>query len=136
MFDPATVSYLLFALLIGHFLGDIIVQTDHQAAHKNLPGARGRRACLAHVIGYGITQTIVVVALVAVADIEVHPLALTAGLTLSIATHYPLDRGPVLAWLAGITRSPKFWETQMGRLLIDQVSHLVMIAVAAIVINL
>lgn len=135
MIDPGTASYVFIALFIGHVIGDLITQTDHQAATKTQPGRDGRRACLAHVIGYGLTQTAVTVALVALANVDIHPVALVAGLALSILTHYPLDRGPVLPWIARLTRSPKFWTTPSGRLLIDQTAHATMITIAALIIS-
>ncbi|QSB07157.1 DUF3307 domain-containing protein [Natronoglycomyces albus] len=135
MIDPGTTSYVFIALFIGHIIGDLITQTDHQAANKTAPGREGRRACLAHVIGYGLTQTAVTVALIALADVDIHPVALVVGLALSILTHYPLDRGPVLPWISRITRGSKFWSTPSGRLLTDQTAHLTMITIAALIIS-
>jgi hypothetical protein len=52
----AEFAAIAVALYVGHHVGDYWVQTDHQAKHKGLPGRAGRKACLAHVLSYVLTQ--------------------------------------------------------------------------------
>lgn len=88
----ATFAATGLTLYASHHVGDYWVQTERQSKRKGLPGAAGRRACLAHVLTYVATQGAALLVLVLVLDIRLAPPAVLAGLTVSGLTHYVADR--------------------------------------------
>lgn len=91
----AVFGAVLAALWAAHDVGDHVVQTDHQAAHK----AKDWGAMASHVGGYHAVQVAVLAAL---RTVGVRPpwWRLAAGVALSAATHALLDRRwPVVAVL-------------------------------------
>lgn len=102
MTDSAgTLGNVFAALYVAHHVGDHWIQTDHQAAHKALPGRAGWTANLGHVTSLTLTQ---VLALAGLAAIGVHLSAgqITAGLAVNAITHAWADRRHTLAALADI----------------------------------
>lgn len=79
------------ALYAGHHVGDYWIQTDHQAQHKGAAGVHGRRACLAHVISYTITQGAFLVMVLSLGG-ELDLARAAGALALSAITHYAADR--------------------------------------------
>jgi hypothetical protein len=94
---------VLAALHAAHDLGDHVVQTDHQAAHKSSDW----RAMGSHITGYQITQA---VALAALRPLGVRPSwrRTLAGMAVSAATHAFLDRRWPVVWLLEHTGSREF----------------------------
>lgn len=136
MLDPLTFVFLLTALLLGHGAGDVLAQAHTVATAKTLPGKAGAAACRAHVLSYTATQAAIAVVCCALAGIHPHPALAVAGLALSGVTHYIIDRGPVLAWIAEATGSAAFVEDRFGRFLYDQVLHGLALAAAAALMSL
>jgi hypothetical protein len=97
--SAGTMGAVFAALYAAHTLGDHWIQTDHQAAHKALPGRAGWVADLGHVATLTLTQ---VLALAGLAVIGVHLSAgqVTAGLAVNAVTHAWADRRHTLARLA------------------------------------
>lgn len=92
MSDPGLFAAIAVALYVGHHVGDYWVQTDHQARHKGLPGHAGRTACLRHVVGYLLTQYVMLCLVGLAAGAWINPNGLLAALLVSGVTHYLADR--------------------------------------------
>lgn len=95
------------ALLVGHQVGDHIVQTDWMATNKAGKGIIGTLAMAAHVASYGATQA-VFLALVHAAGADLTLRGIAAGLAVSLGTHAFIDRRWPVAWLLVHTGSPGF----------------------------
>ena len=105
-------------VLAGHLLGDFIVQTDWQAANKEVDWW----ADLSHVITYHLTMVVLVL-----------PFWLTwqAGLLLaaSFASHAVIDRRWPTRWVLRVTRSQGFSTVAWGVIATDQALHLSILAI-------
>src|SRR5690606_26773063 len=88
------------ALFVAHQVADHWVQTSHQAAHKGLPGWKGRLACLAHVASYTLCTTLAVLVVWLALDLPVTLGGVLLGQAVSAVTHYWADRRTTLARLA------------------------------------
>lgn len=99
--ERAAVMGAVYAVMhAAHQVADHWVQTDHQAAHKGLPGRVGRVACAAHVAGYTAANAAAVVAMHRALGLPVSWRAVLAGQAVSALTHYWADRRTPLRWLA------------------------------------
>lgn len=123
------------ALYVGHQLGDHVVQTDHQAAHK---AGKGRTAVLAmagHVVGYTAAQA---VALALVAGAGLTPVGIAIGLAVSATTHAFIDRRWIVQWVLRNTGSPDFAALTTGGMngphLTDQALHIGCLFLAAVTV--
>jgi hypothetical protein len=96
------------ALFVAHQVADHWVQTDKQACRKGAPGWPGRLACTAHVATYTVTAVLFVLPVVTVLGVHTSVGRLAAGLALSAATHWLIDRRWLLVWLADRTGSRAF----------------------------
>lgn len=108
----------LALILAAHLLGDWVVQTDWQAAHKTTEW----RAMTHHLIGYHV--------LVAAALIAIRPSWWYALVILgtSAITHGFLDRRWPVAWLMRRTGSAAFADQTWGVLAVDQALHVSILA--------
>lgn len=106
-------SDALPALLLGHFVGDWIVQTDWQAANKPTSWKANQQ----HMIGYHASLTIA-------AALVVSWPALAAILAVSWVTHSIIDRRWPVVWLLQHTGSRPFSQTTFGVVAVDQALHL------------
>src|SRR5690606_6276697 len=88
----ATFAALFAALFVAHQVADHWVQTSHQAAHKGLPGWRGRLACAAHVASYTLTTTMAVLGVWLALDLPVTLGGVLLGQAVSAVTHYWADQ--------------------------------------------
>lgn len=112
------------ALLIGHLIGDWLVQTDRQAMNK----MKSWKANQAHVATYhlSIAATVALGTLATPALFYPHITPLAAGLLLvSWPTHSLLDRRWPVRWLMEHTGSSGFASTSFGPMVVDQVLHIV-----------
>lgn len=98
--------------LMGHLIGDWIVQTDDQAARKMSSWAAMGR----HVLTYHLVLAALLWPVLA-------PGALGIVLVVSASTHAFLDRRWPVRWLMRATGSSAFSETALGVLMTDQVLH-------------
>lgn len=137
---------LFLFLLIGHLLGDWVVQTDWQAANKAwIPGKhvyvdglarvplRERKGWLesmwanqAHCLTYHLTMAIAVLPVW-------HSWATVAGFAVSWASHGFIDRRWPVRALLRATGSPGFAEQLWGVIAADQALHLSILAMIAVV---
>jgi len=110
-------------LLVGHLVGDFLLQTDEMARHK----AREWRWMFTHVGLYMVP--VALAALLYAWQQPLSPRAAVVGLLLVAATHVGLDRRDFTAW----------WMRAMGvapdkpwlAIVIDQVFHVLVLVIAA-----
>ena len=104
----------LAAALIGHLIGDWVVQTDAQAAGKSSSWAANQR----HMLGYHLT-------LGAVLALSTLPLVWwLATIAVSWVTHSFIDRRWPVAALMRATGSAPFSRTSWGPMVVDQALHI------------
>ena len=129
------------AFLIGHYLGDYFVQTDHQAQHKGLTGSHsnaGRRNCMVHAVTYTATLAGVLAVVLNVEDVEfsaAEPLVVWSALILNGITHYVIDRRWTLeAFARRIGKSGWLDNDPEALPKLDQAAHVVLLGVFALLI--
>jgi hypothetical protein len=101
--------------IIGHLVGDYLLQNDWMAAGKK----RHDWICLAHVLAY----TLAVCAFTFPACVECWWLAPAVAIP-----HFLIDRWTFIAWWMRLMRQPAFMEPPMSpwsRIVVDNVWHLV-----------
>lgn len=92
MLDPiALLVYAVFLPLL-HDIGDHVIQTGHQAVHKEKPGRAGAWACAKHIVTYHLLIATLPTAGVALFGFPFNPPMFAAALALSVITHYWADR--------------------------------------------
>lgn len=128
------------ALVVGHYLGDFWVQTDHQSRHKGLTGAEswcGRWNAFTHVWTYSIALALCVGGIgLATGEIttEHQVNIMFVVVALNGITHYIIDRRWLLEKLARWTGSgPWVDRDRAGAMMhLDQAAHLVILGGAAL----
>jgi hypothetical protein len=100
----AVFAATLAALLVGHTVGDHLVQTDHQAANK----AASWRAMAGHVGGYTATCAAALAAVHAATGARPRWRRVVAGHLFSAFTHAFIDRRWPVRWLLEHTGSQAF----------------------------
>ena len=91
--------YNSIALIVGHLIGDYVLQNDWMAVNKPQRGWKGRGACMLHCVIYSfcIALCVCLDGWKAVAD---WPTFWTA-VGIAFVTHYPIDRwGLTGQWMA------------------------------------
>jgi len=129
------------AFLIGHYLADYFVQTDHQAQHKGLTGSRsaeGRRNCALHALTYTATLAGVLAFALNVEDVEfsaASSLVVWSALILNGITHYVIDRRWTLEALARFMGKSGWIDADREALpKLDQAAHVVLLGVFALAV--
>jgi hypothetical protein len=97
------------ALYAAHQIADHHVQRDHDARDKGLPGLKGHTACGRHVASYTATTALALAATVAVTGRRPSPARVLAGLAVSAASHYVIDRREPLRRFAAATGHAGFY---------------------------
>ncbi|GGZ23692.1 hypothetical protein GCM10010387_16120 [Streptomyces inusitatus] len=132
-------------LTAAHEVGDYIVQRDEEAESKGKPGPEGAAACARHVLSYTATQGAALWAVNRAFGLGLRPGRAFAGLALSAATHYAVDRcaghwaeegddAPLLVRAAHATGKSNWLSRDPGAgALLDQAWHKGCIALAAAV---
>jgi hypothetical protein len=126
------------ALYVGHTVGDLIVQTDWQAAHKSERSWRGAVAMGGHLASYAVTQ---IVALIAITSIGARfgLGASLAGLGFSVVSHGLIDRRWPVRWLLDCTGSDRFARLASGGINgayeADQALHIGCCFIAALIVG-
>ncbi len=121
-------AIVFLCLLIGHLLGDWIVQTDAQAMHKTTSW----RAMGGHVLGYHLTLGVVLL----IPVVRGWPAGAAAvSLVVSGVTHAFIDRRWPVRWLLRHTGSPGFAEQMWGVIAVDQALHLTILALLAVLLT-
>jgi hypothetical protein len=133
----AAFAALFIALLVGHHLGDYLLQTAWQANHKgDHPGHAdpahrdptvGRRATIGHVTSYTIA-TITTTAIAAIAlHLPITTLGFAAGHLLSAGSHAIIDRRYTLraamAALDKVIPGKLAYYDNGGAAFLDQMAH-------------
>lgn len=116
-------------MLLAHPVADYFVQTDHQAQHKGLTGARsaeGRWNAAKHAFTYTLTQLAAVVLMLAATGFTGSYGVVVVGLMLNGATHYVIDRRWTLEVFARRVMRKSGWiDNDPGALPhLDQAAHL------------
>jgi hypothetical protein len=89
-------THLMFWVIVGHFVGDYLLQSKHMALTKSAPGWRGFCTCLHHCFWY--TMAVANVACIAVPGFS--PDSRLAIVGMVFLTHFPIDRwGLADKWL-------------------------------------
>ncbi len=115
---------LLALVLVGHLVGDWIVQTDYQAANKMTSWKANQQ----HMLGYHL-------ALAAAVAWAVSWPALLVIVAVSWITHAFIDRRWPVVWLMQHTRSAPFSQTMFGVIAVDQALHLSILCTLAAVLS-
>lgn len=116
---------VFLALLLTHLLGDFVLQTDHQAKGKTTSWW-----CMAgHVVSYHALMLPVLWFATAL------PLGhILAVMAVSAGTHALIDRRWPVRWLLEHTGSRTFAQQFWGIIVVDQVLHISILIVLALVI--
>ncbi|MFE3202212.1 hypothetical protein [Embleya sp. NPDC059237] len=101
-------------LVCAHHVGDYWTQTHRQALTKGRPGAEGHRACAAHVVTYTLGQAAALAAADRYLGLGVHWRRAAAGLAVSAATHYLVDRRSPLEAIANGIGKGEFYKVGAG----------------------
>lgn len=132
-----TFGVTLLALIVGHQVGDHVLQTDRQAAGKAAPGWSGIRAMVGHLVSYHLVAAVVLIGTAYPLKLPLSPWGLTAGLAFSVATHALLDRRWPVRMLLRSTGSPAFAEQSTpvcGMYVADQALHWLALLVSALLV--
>lgn len=82
----------MFGLLIGHLVGDYLLQSDWMAKGKSQPGIRGDNICLLHCFIYSLAVTLAVILDGwRIPSVELWR-SIGAVFVIASASHYPIDR--------------------------------------------
>ncbi|MDR7273931.1 DUF3307 domain-containing protein [Catenuloplanes atrovinosus] len=125
----------LLALIVGHQLGDHVMQTDHQAANKAGRGRAAITAMLGHLTAYHATIGIVLFVTAWALHLQLTWLGVTAGFLFSIVTHAILDRRAVVRLVLQHTGSRQFADQTTpvcGMYVADQSLHWACLLVSAL----
>lgn len=132
-----TFAVTLLALLVGHQVGDHVLQSDHQAAEKAQPGWAGARAMAGHLIAYHLTLAAVLGGTALALAVPLRLPGVLSALAFSVVTHAVLDRRTVVRAVLRATRSPGF-ATQTspvcGMYVADQALHWLALLVCAVLL--
>ncbi len=132
-----TFGVALLALIVGHQVGDHVLQTDHQATAKAGPGWTGARAMAGHLVYYHLTAAAVLAGTAYALRLPLSPAGLAAGFGFSLATHALLDRRWLVRLVLQRTGSPGFAEQATpvcGMYVADQALHWLALLVSALLI--
>lgn len=110
----------LAAVLVGHLIGDWIVQTDWQSANKTTSWKANQQ----HMLGYHLT-------LAAFCAFAMPATWVAVIVGVSWATHSLIDRRWPVKRLMQLTRSGPFSETTFGVIAVDQALHLSILLILA-----
>ncbi|MGC5012989.1 transcriptional regulator [Streptosporangium sp. DT93] len=130
---------VFIALFAAHSVGDIWVQTHHQALTKGAPGRAGRWACAKHVATLTLTKAVAIGAVMLATGLRLDGAWLCAGLLVDAASHYWADRRTTLARLAERIGKGDFYRLGADHLgsgahALDQAWHHLWLFVAALII--
>ncbi|MDP9796475.1 hypothetical protein J2S43_004987 [Catenuloplanes nepalensis] len=125
----------LLALIVGHQLGDHVMQTDHQAANKAGRGRSAVTAMLGHLTAYHATAGVVLFVTAWALQLQLTWFGVTAGLLFSVITHAILDRRAVVRLVLQHTGSREFADQTTpvcGMYVADQSLHWACLLISAL----
>lgn len=132
-----TFGVTLLALIVGHQLGDHVLQTDRQATEKASSGADGVRAMVGHLLSYHLAAAAVLAGTAYTLQLPLSPAGLAAGFAFSIGTHAVLDRRWPVRVVLRSTGSPDFAEQNSpvcGMYVADQALHWLALLISALLV--
>lgn len=103
-------------IILGHMIGDYLLQSDWMAINKKNKGFKGLIACIIHCIIWTIS-------VYTLGFLNTHSLIIFLMLFVS---HFILDRTSFVKWYCNKTRimpNPAFWKI----ILVDNTLHLTMV---------
>ncbi|AGL20951.1 DUF3307 domain-containing protein [Actinoplanes sp. N902-109] len=124
-------------LMAAHQLGDHVLQSDNQAAHKADPGLTGWSYMAAHVGTYHAIATVMLLLAYLSLDIDLPVRGMIAGLAFSAVTHAFLDRRWPVRFILTRLGSPTFAVMQSpvnGMYVADQALHYGCLWISALLI--
>ncbi|GAA0809823.1 DUF3307 domain-containing protein [Spirilliplanes yamanashiensis] len=127
----------LLALLVGHQVGDHVLQSDRQAAEKCGPGRAALRAMAGHLLAYHLAVGAVLAVVAFVLHLPLSVPGVVAGLAFSAVTHGLLDRRHLVRVVLQRTGSPRFAEQTTpvcGMYVADQALHWLCLLISALLI--
>lgn len=128
---------LFAALIVGHLLGDFLIQQHTWSTRKTKPGWVGRAWCTVHAVTYGAACWAVLALAIAVEGLRVDGTTVAVAMVANAALHGFLDRRWPLVWIIRATGSGPWLDRDPRALLIfDQVVHAVMLYAVAIAITI
>lgn len=101
-------------IILGHLVGDYLLQSDWMALNKKKEGVKGWVACLIHCLIWTISMTLFA---------GMFNIVLILGLFVS---HLILDRTNLVVWFLNATRvmpNPAIWKV----IIVDNTLHLLMV---------
>ncbi|WP_232323912.1 DUF3307 domain-containing protein [Catenuloplanes japonicus] len=127
----------LLALIVGHQLGDHVMQTDRQAAHKAGRGRAAATAMAGHLAAYHGTVAVVLGLTAWALEVQLTWLGVAAGLLFSVVTHAILDRRAFVRLVLQHTGSREFADQTSpvcGMYVADQSLHWACLLISALLI--
>lgn len=124
-----TFIVIALTMFLTHPVADYFVQTDHQARHKGLTGARsweGRLNGTVHAMTYTATQMITIVLVLVACGFTGSYEVVLLGLMLNGITHYLIDRRWTLECFARRVMRKSGWIDSDPNALahLDQAAHI------------
>ncbi len=132
-----TFAVTLLVLLVGHQVGDHVLQSDRQAAGKTAPGMPGWRAMAGHLLAYHLAVGVILSVAALVLGLSLSPVGVGAGLVTSVVTHAILDRRWLVRAVLEKTGSPMFAAQTTpvcGMYVADQALHWLSLFVSALLV--
>jgi len=119
---------VFIAMLVGHHLGDYLLQTTWQVEHKGNRGWIGWLAAGGHVASYTVATSITTLVAAAALHLPITGLGFVAAQLFSAGTHLVIDRRFTLRWFVEqvdklIEGKLKYYDTG-GAAFIDQMAHI------------
>jgi hypothetical protein len=101
--------YNNIALLLGHLVGDYLVQSKDMALNKSKPGSEGRNWCIYHCLWYStMVASFVTIAGWRVIKFEDFFSSYAVAFIIAFITHYPLDRTSFGWWWMKMIKQSQF----------------------------
>lgn len=128
---------LFAALIVGHLIGDFIIQHHTWSSHKADPGWAGWGWCSLHAATYGAACWAVLALAVAVEGFDVSGPAVAIIMVVNAGLHGFLDRRWPLEWIIRATGSgPWLDKDPRAMFIFDQAVHVICLYAAAIAITI
>ena len=85
-------THLMFWVLVGHFVGDYLLQSKEMALTKTAKTGHGLSMCLLHCIAYSVAVSTAAVLVVYGLTLDIPLLSIYAILGVVFLSHFPIDR--------------------------------------------
>lgn len=126
------IATLATALVLGHLLGDFMIQQHSWSSHKAERTLRGQMHMAAHVLSYTAACWAAVYAAVYIEGLDVGHGAIAAGMLVNAATHWVLDlRSPLERIVRATGHGGWFDNDPRAMFIYDQVVHVIILILIA-----